>query len=95
MAHFTLSWVAPTTREDGSPLIKKVYYRLFEEGEVIVDKIYETNFSVTVENPPPKLMYQLATVVESSGEKSALSDPLIVNFIKPLPPTGLKVSFDG
>lgn len=95
MAHFTLSWKPPTTREDGSPIVDSLYYRLFEDGERIVDNIEVTNFSVTIENPPPSIKYQVAAVNSVSGLRSELSEPFTVNFIKPLPPTGLSVSFDG
>ena len=96
MAHFTLSWTPPTTREDGTALTDedKLTYRVFEDAQVIVDNIDATYLSVNAEDNS-KHESRLMTLIAATGLESAISEPLPVNFIKPLPPTGLSVSFDG
>jgi len=87
---------APTHREDGSPIGEAIHYKLYENGVPVLDNIGELSFSLDIPEITKDLYsYQISTVITKTNLEGELSDPVTVNFSKPLAPAGMSVSVAG
>lgn len=91
MADVLFSWVAPTTREDGSPLPDDLVYRLYENDQLAVDDIAETNFTL-INAAEESNEYYVTTYLPSSRQESPPSAKITINLVKPNAPTDFSYS---
>lgn len=91
MARVTFTWRAPTSRTDGSPIADGMVYRLYEDGNLIVDEIAVTNFSI-VDAPEGTRQYYVTAFSPSTGLESEPSPVVTVRLVKPAAPTDLAFS---
>lgn len=92
---FLLSWEAPTTNEDGTPLTDLAGYRVYYG---LVPGNYSTNIDVgnvlakVVVLPFDTLYYFAVTAYDTGGNESAFSNEISkIKFLDPAAPTGLQV----
>ena len=87
MAHFKFQW-------DASPTPEVDYYRLYEDGELVVDNIGVLNFDLLLDSKPEgSYDYYVTAVDAESSAESVPSNTVTGNFIMPKAPTNLRVSF--
>jgi len=87
---------APTRREDGTLIGDAIHYRLYENGVPVLEDIGELIFSLDIpEITQDVYTYQVSTVITRTNNEGGLSEPVIVNFSKPLAPVGMTVSVTG
>ena len=94
-APFTLSWTAPTTNEDGTPLTDLGGYRLYYG---IAPGIYSVTLDVgnvttsIVELPPDVRYYFAVTAYDTGGNESAFSNEVSkIKYLDPAAPLNLQV----
>ena len=97
-ASVTLSWIAPTTNEDGSPLTDLGGYRLFYGATSgaytdVVDVGNVLTYVWDVGEQEGNTLYFNATAYDLNGNESIYNGEVSKTFpmIAPAPPTGLLV----
>jgi len=81
-AAVTLTWQPPTTNIDGTPLVDLAGYRIYYGSDLgnmsnVVELPNPGLTSYVVEELTPSTWYFAATSLNSQGQESALSDPVI------------------
>ena len=80
---------------DASPSPEVDYYRLYEDGVLVADKIGVLNFNLLMDGKEEKTFsYHVTAVAENAGGniESAPSNTVTYDFFVVAPPTGLRVS---
>jgi hypothetical protein len=94
------SWTNPTQRTDESELtpdeINGLSYRLYEDGELIVDDIGEINFDLLLSGDESGVRsYTVTAVLGIEKLESPHSVPVAVNFTPAKAPTNLQVQWSA
>jgi len=74
------------------PYAADVHFRLYEDGEMVLDNIGELNYSLLMEGKEYKSYDFWVTAVKSQyGIESEPSNTVTVNFTQPAAPTNLRI----
>lgn len=92
-----ISFKPPLERTDGTALseedVKNLWYRLYVNGEMVLDDIGEMEFDFLMEDEPHGVKEVTMTSV-LYGLESPQSGAVLVNFIPPAAPRDLAVEWD-
>ena len=90
----TFTWTHGGQRESGEPVdVAELEFRLYENGEMIVDNIGELQFSLLMDDKPNGVYKYEVTAVDRNGLESDPSNTIEVNFYPPAAPDGLTASW--
>jgi len=85
--HVTIAW----NHEDPNPELVK--FKLYENGEMIIDEIAELNFVLLMTGKDyGEYTYQVQA--DKLGMLSDMSEPVTLNFTRPATPTNVTASLD-
>ena len=74
--------------------IENVHFRLYEDGEMIVDNIGELNFNLLMDDKDYKNYEYYVTAVRTDFDiESEPSNPYTVNFTRPAAPTNFRAEW--
>lgn len=91
MKKLNFSW--STSQSEANP---QVEYRLYENGEMIIDNIAELQFTLLMtDKEPDTYAYHVTATDERNGLESAPSNVVEVAFFPPVAPSGLSATFSA
>lgn len=92
---FTLSWQAPTTNEDGTPLIDLAGYRVYygpTPGNYSTSVDVGNVLTKNIDLPPDILYYFAVTAYDTGGNESTFSNEVSkIKYLDPAAPMFLQV----